>query len=326
MRYDKDVQVERHGWRELAEVARRVEAAALVTVVRTAGSAPRRAGAKMLVGADGELAGTIGGGRLEHEIATLAKRVAAGTAPASRVRRHLVRDLAMCCGGELEVWIEPLDGARRAVLDEAARRRAARLPGAVVTVLRANGGGKDLVSESDCLRTGRPRLEGDRFVEPVLPAERLVLFGAGHIAHATAPLAARVGFQVVVCDEDEAYATPARFPQAEHIVATSDVAELERLLGPLGPADYVVIATRDHALDQGLVESLLPRADLAYLGLVGSRGKLGRFRRRLEAKGLADPAVWARLHCPVGLDIGAETPAEIAVSIVAELVRERASR
>jgi xanthine dehydrogenase accessory factor len=152
-----------------------------------------------------------------------------------------------------------------------------------------------------------------------------VLFGAGHVAHAVAALAARVGFELVVCDEDERFASAERFPGAT-LVPTFDARAAARELHPFGPDDHVLIVTRDHAVDQGLLETLLPWPGLTYLGLIGSRGKIGRFRQRLEAKGLADGARWAALHAPVGLDIGAETPEEIAVAIVAELIQARHRR
>lgn len=298
--------------------------AALATVLTTAGSTPRHAGARMLITADG-IVGTIGGGRVEHEVIARARQVAAGAAPAQRFERHLVHDLAMCCGGKMEVWIEPLDAGRAIAMGEAARRRARRRPCALVTVLDERGA-KDVRADDPVLASRRPRVEGwagtTRLVEPILPAERLVLFGAGHVARALAPLAAGVGFELVVCDDDDGYASEARFPGAR-LIPTFDAREAARELAPFGAGDYAIILTRDHAVDQAILEELLPRAELTYLGLIGSRGKLGRFRRRLDAKGIGDEAAWKRLHCPVGLDLGAETPAEIAVAIVAELIAAR---
>jgi xanthine dehydrogenase accessory factor len=302
--------------------------AALATVLRTAGSTPRHAAAKMVVVDGAVRAGTIGGGRLEHDVTALAAKVAAG-APAQRLERHLAAELGMCCGGRVEVFVEPLDRARAVPLAEAARRRARRLPCALVTAL--DGSGKDVRDDDPCLAARRPRLEAKRFVEPVLPPERLVIYGAGHIARALAPLAARVGFEVVVCDEDEAFLSEDRFPGVHRIASFSPV-EVEAELAPFGPGDHVLIVTRDHAVDQAILEAylgreaLLGRADLASLGLVGSRAKLARFRQRLTAKGMGDEAAWARLRSPVGLDLGAETPDEIALSIVAELVAKRAGK
>jgi xanthine dehydrogenase accessory factor len=307
---------------EAARLGASGERAALATVVRVTGSVPRRPGAKMIVRADGVLVDTVGGGRVEHEVVELARAVAAGERPPTRFRKHLVRDLAMCCGGEMEVWIEPLDAARGAVLSEAVRRRAARERVALRTELLAEGA-KALVSEHAVLRTRRPAMEGDAFVEPLLPCTRLVVFGAGHIASALAPMASAVGFELVICDEDDTYRSERRFPTAARLLETFDPVEVERAIAGLS-GDYVLVVTRDHAIDQALLEKLIGRTDLGYLGMVGSRGKLGRFRHRLDAKGLGDAAAWQRLRSPVGLDIGAETPEEIAVAIVAELVQTRA--
>jgi xanthine dehydrogenase accessory factor len=298
--------------------------AALATVVRTKGSTPRHPGSKMVVLEDGTISGTIGGGKIELEVIEAARPVARGETSARSLTKHLVHDLAMCCGGEMELWLEPLDEARLKPLAEAARRQTARRPVALVTALTAPGG-KDLLPDDECLHTRRARVEGDRLIEPILPAERVVLFGAGHVAQAVAPLAAGVGFEVVVCDEEERFASPERFGGAQ-LLHTFSVSEVAAALAPFGPGDFAVILTRDHAVDQEILEALLPRADLTYLGLIGSRGKLGRFRKRLDAKGLGTDERWARLRSPVGLDIGAETPEEIAISIVAELVRERHAR
>lgn len=306
---------------EAARTGRAGGRAALATVIATAGSSPRHAAAKMLVLEDGTQIGTVGGGRVELEVAELARGVATG-APAARYEKHLTHDLAMCCGGKMQVWIEPLDRGRWVALDEAARRRARRRPCALVTSLDAERGGKDLLDADEVLRTRRARLEDARFVEPVLPADRLVLFGGGHVARALAPLAATVGFELVVCDDDERFASEERFPGAR-LLPTFDAAEVARELAPVGPGDYVVILTRDHAVDQKILESLLPARAITYLGLIGSRGKLGRFKKRLAAKGIGTEEDWARLHSPVGLDIGAETPEEIAVAVVAEMVRAR---
>ena len=231
---------------------------ALVTVVRTAGSTPRKPGAKMLVTEDGEQCGTVGGGRIEQELAEEAKAALADGKP-RMVKRHLTHELAMCCGGEMEAFIEPMGSA-----------------------------------------------------------VRLILVGGGHINFALAAMAARVGFEVIVVDEKEEFASAERFPTAKRIVHDWEPAHW----GVGFDRDtYVVIATRDHAVDQKVIE-LLAGERPAYLGVVGSRGKLGRFRKRLEAKGV--PAEWIELvRGPIGVDIGADTPEEIAVSVLAELIGVR---
>lgn len=158
----------------------------------------------------------------------------------------------------------------------------------------------------------------DAYIEPLAVAEHLVLYGAGHVAAATAALAGPLGFNITVVDERDDWLTEARFPNATRIEADPRRA-LDRV--PWGPHAYHLIVTHEHALDQDLVEALLPRP-FAWLGMIGSRTKVARFFLRLQAAGV-DPALFARLAAPVGLDIGAETPEEIAVSIAAELVAVR---
>jgi len=249
---------------ELQRRRRAGEPCVLATVVRTAGSTPRKNAARMLVGARGEIVGTIGGGRVEQEVVAACVALlgeGAGAQP-KLLRYHLTRDLAMCCGGEMEV-----------------------------------------------------------FVEPMVPEPPLVVCGAGHVARALVPLARAVGFAPIVVDEMEEYASTARFPDAVEIADSFDPRDWQF---PLDERTYFVIVTRDHALDQKLLESVIGR-DLAYLGLIGSRRKIEMFKQRLEAKGI-ERARFDKVHAPIGLAIGAQTPEEIAVSIVAELIQVRAAR
>ena len=156
------------------------------------------------------------------------------------------------------------------------------------------------------------------YVEPVSPVERLVIYGAGHVAKPTADMAAQLGFEVTVVDDRDDWNTPERFPRATRVVA--DPRAHARALAT-GAHTWVLVTTHAHALDQDLVELLLPRP-LAWIGLIGSRTKATRFFLRLRAAGM-DETLFARLRVPVGLDLGAETPEEIAVSIVGELVQVR---
>jgi xanthine dehydrogenase accessory factor len=240
----------------------------LATVVRTSGSTPRKATARMIVLGDGRIIGTIGGGRVEKEVVDAARALLAqgDAARAQLLRYHLTHELAMCCGGEMEV-----------------------------------------------------------FVEPLIPASPLIVCGGGHVAQALVPLAKKVGFAPVVVEEAEEMATPERFPDAASIVDSFDPRDWKEL--PLDGGSYVVIVTRDHAQDQALLEHFTSAGapELAYLGLIGSRRKIEMFKQRLAARGI-DPGRFEKLHAPIGLDIGAETPEEIAVAIVAELIQARAAR
>jgi len=247
----------------LVELQRAGRAAVLLTVVRTGGSTPRKCAAKMLVLSDG-IRGTIGGGRIEQEAVEAARALlAAGYAARPLLRRwHLTHDLAMCCGGEMEI-----------------------------------------------------------FMEPLLPSPRLIVCGGGHVAHALVPLAARIGFACVVAEDNEEQTGSVRFPEAQAFLDGFDV---DRWQPAPTVEDYVVVVTRDHAIDQRLMESLLPRG-LAYLGLIGSQRKIAMFKERTAARGM-DPILWSMVRAPIGLSIAAETPEEIAVAIAAELVQVRASR
>ena len=245
-------------WRALLAAADAGEPVALATVVGVNGSAPRASGARMVVWPDGRIVGTIGGGRFE-QVTIEAAIAALKEGRPRRVAVHLTRDLGMCCGGAMEV-----------------------------------------------------------FVEPIAPRDRLVVYGAGHVAVPTVAIAVSLGFDVTVVDAREEFATAERFLGA-HVIE-GDPRRHAQGLTP-DARTYVLVVTHEHALDQDLVEVLLPKAG-AWVGMIGSRAKVARFKVRLLAAGMPE-AVFARLHAPVGVDIGAETPEEIAVSISAELVRVR---
>lgn len=247
----------------LAEIAAGAEPAALCTVVSTEGSTPRKAGASMVVVADGSehgrIEGTIGGGAVEHEVRRAALEVIATTRP-RLVEIALTAQLGMCCGGKMSVFIEAL-----------------------------------------------------RMRPP------LVLFGAGHLAAALCKAASAAGFDVHVADPRDELLTHERFPDAHALIDDYEAEDLDRL--PFGPDAFVVVATHDHQRDQAIVERVVERP-ARYLALVGSQRKALLTRERCLAKGV-DAAHVERLRCPAGLDIGAETPEEIAVSIVAEMVHVR---
>ncbi len=231
-------------------------AVALCTVVGVDGSAPRHDAARMLVDEEGDIVGTVGGGEWERRVILAAVESLKQGRPC-RLKAHLTRDLGMCCGGAMDVLIEPLSAL-----------------------------------------------------------EHLHLFGAGHVGAELAGLATALGFAVHVYDDRDEWLTPERFPGCELIEK-----DPRRALPELGPRDYAVIVTHSHQLDQDLLHSLIGQP-FAYLGMIGSRAKVAKFVIRLRAAGV-DPTLFKRVHAPIGLDIGAETPAEIAVAIAAELVRVR---
>jgi xanthine dehydrogenase accessory factor len=307
-----------------AEALRALDAGrpvALAVVIDASGSTPRHVGARMVVAADGQQWGTIGGGRIEQLVVTAAREVASGAA-ARVVRQHLVRDLAMCCGGSMAVAITPGAPSRDAIAALAGVRSAR------VLVTPVDGGPLVVREPSrDDPRAHRPQVGERELVERIGAAERAILFGLGHVARNVGPLLDQLGFTVIACDDGETGALSQPAPWASAVIETFDAAVVEDRLGGFGADDCVLVLTRDHAIDQRLLEQLVDRDALGYLGMIGSRGKIGRFRKRLEAKGLLagerGEARWARLRAPVGLDLGAETPEEIAIAIAAELVARR---
>ncbi len=295
--------------------------AAIAAVIGAHGSTPRHLGARMVVADDGEQWGTVGGGKIEQLVASAAREVAQGSAPRV-VRQHLVRDLAMCCGGSMEVVLTPAAPSREVLAALVGRAE----PHVLVTPI--DGGPLAVRPPRDGdPRAHHPVVDGDALVERLGAVERTIVFGLGHVAQSLGPLLANLGFTVIVCDDGETGATTVRPAWAAELVESFDAAEVERLLGGFTREDYVLIVTRDHAIDQKLLEALIARDELGYLGMIGSRGKVGRFKKRLEVRGLLDGAAgvarWARLRAPIGLDLGAETPEEIAVAIAAELVARR---
>jgi xanthine dehydrogenase accessory factor len=295
---------------------------AIATVIGAHGSTPRHLGARMAVADDGEQWGTVGGGRIEQLVASAAREVAGG-APARVVRQHLVRDLAMCCGGSMEVVLTPADSSR-----DVLREVAAQTVSVLVTPVDGSAFATRPATPDDP-PLHRPTVVAGQLVERLGGSERAIVFGLGHVAKHLGPLLAGLGFAVIVCDDGETGATDDPPPWATRVIESFDLREIELALGGFRREDSVLIVTRDHAIDQQLLEQLIARDEVGYLGMIGSRGKVGRFRKRLEAKGLLDgdagAARWARLRAPIGLDIGAETPAEIAIAIAAELVALRRS-
>jgi xanthine dehydrogenase accessory factor len=156
----------------------------------------------------------------------------------------------------------------------------------------------------------------DIFIEPILPTPLLYIFGAGHVGHELSKAAGRAGFDVIVADDREAYANAERFPEAKQVIAE----DFDQALASITPNEsaYIVIVTRGHRDDMRVLRWAV-QTEAKYIGMVGSRRKAITVFRELTTEGLK-PELFERVHSPVGLDIGAITPEEIAISIVAELI------
>ena len=316
---------------------------ALATVARRKGSLPMSATAKMLVTLEGSRLGTVGGGCLEAEITERALEVASSRAPAiseHTLNSELAGDYGLTCGGTAVMFIEPVfpDEALARVYDASVSWLAKGERGIVVTAARWDGGackalfasGRVIGSASPAMReiaasfdshSELPLLSDDVLAEPLVGKPRLVVFGGGHVGARVADAAAFAGWRVTVVDDRREFADPARHPDAERTIAC-DYHDLPPTLG-IGADTYVVVATRGHQHDAVVVEQLA-RMETRYLGMLGSRRKVALTWKLLEAQGISRDRL-DRIHAPVGLSIGADTPEEIAISVVAELVATRRS-
>jgi xanthine dehydrogenase accessory factor len=206
-------------------------------------------------------------------------------------------------------------GAQLTGLDDSALKQLGdRTSDAVAGLLEVNAGG-GLTSVTHIESNGLPRL----FVDPIAGAQRLIIVGAGHIAQPLCELGAMLGFHVTVIDDRASFANRERFPHADLIMAKPFTAAIETL--QLDRHCFLISVTRGHAFDEEVVRAAL-RQPGCFIGMIGSRRRSRAMLARLAEDGI-DPARLDEIHAPLGLDIGAETPEEIAISIIAEIVRER---
>lgn len=297
----------------------------LVTVARATGSTPRKAGAMLLAGADGLLGGTIGGGLLEHRCLELAAAQSTrGRLEHYELDNRKAGSLGMVCGGTSDVLLTPLTDA--APLRAALAALQARQP---VWLCLPLDGGEPAVRQDDTL-PARPTvlpLDGrDALCVPLADAGRVFVIGGGHVSHELCALLHRLDFRHIVVDDRDEFCSPARFPHAEHTLVTPLNALSGALTGDLCPteADACCIMTRGHESDADAVRFALS-TPAGYIGLMGSRRKRETLFAALAQDGFPD-TVRQRITTPIGLDIGAQTPAEIAVSIAAQLIAWRAAQ
>jgi len=307
----------------------------LVTVVEAHGSTPRGSGAMLAVFADGSTDGTVGGGNVEYEATQLARGLLATGEDALRQFRFVQGDaanLGMVCGGDVtlhfqylpagnaenialrewltasgenvNLWlIRKLEGARVTSMALVDRERLSHFPQIMDNYLQ----------NQTVFRDGWLSI-------PVVKAGRVYIFGGGHVSQALVPAIAAVGFRPVVYDDRPEFSDAALFPQADATLCGS-FEEINRYVD-VTPDDYVVIMTRGHQADYEVLTQVL-RSGAKYIGCIGSKKKLALCRDRLLEAGFTAEE-YARVHAPIGLAIGAETPAEIAVSVTAELIAVRA--
>ncbi len=247
-------------YQELVKGISKGERAVLATIVSSQGSTPRKAGAKMLIKEDGSFVGTIGGGGTEHKIRQKVGEVMKSGQPQT-VRFDLSgkdEALSMICGGQMEV-----------------------------------------------------------FLEPILSMETIYLFGAGHTSQSTTTIAKMLGFRVVVIDPRPEYNNSDRFPDADSLIVEEYDSAFSKL--SVDEDSYIVIYTTGHVVDEHCLEFAVT-TKARYIGMIGSRKKAKEVKERLLQKG-APPQTVDRVYSPIGMHIGAETPDEIAISILAEIIK-----
>ena len=320
---------------------------ALVTVVAVRGSTPRDVGSKMAVLPDGSIVGSVGGGVLEARAIEQARGCIAEGSSGSLEVELTGADTHGCtpvCGGVADLWIvhvadtslfeaalSRLDEGRGIVLASLRGRRragAARGGPRCTAVLDADGAliaGRadpaDAALAARAASAGRAVLSEDasRFYDPVLPPERLLVLGGGHVGRAVAAFAAGLDFQVTIADDRSGFADPDRFPKNVEVLQGAYPDLIERF--PFGPSTYALVVTPGHLSDLDCARAVLKK-EHRYLGIIGSRRKVRMVMEQLVSEGYDRGRVEA-LYSPVGIDIGAETPGEIAISILAEMIAVR---
>ena len=320
---------------------------AVATVVNTWGSAPRPVGAKMVTTLSGGIAGSVSGGCVEGAVIEEAKHVMQSGQP--RLLQFGVADeeaweVGLACGGEIRVFVEPFE-AVDGVYNTVKQHLADRQPLAVVSVLEGPekhlnhklivlpdgtiDGDLSLPDQqesivqqaSELLAQGEgSTLEIDDmllFAEVYPPTPRLIIVGAVHITEALIPIAHTVGFDTVIVDPRAAFATRERFPSVTKLVQEWPQHALSDL--ELDGAAYVVVLTHDPKIDDPALRMALA-SDARYIGALGSTSTNRKRIARLHEAGLPEAQI-ERLHAPIGLPLGGRSPAEIAVSIMAEIVK-----
>ena len=328
----------------------------LASIIKQVGSSPRAIGTKCIVLEDGSIKGTIGGGLLEYQVMERAKeslKEGKSTIIHFKLTGDEVAKSDMLCGGVVDVYLEPLF-PENAVARDIFKRISSFInegrKGLLLTLVSDGIKSEDetnrLLIEEDGSTMGEIRTvseEGKQklakylkikapklmeiekgkesvFVEPVRPYDILYLFGAGHVSTFVASLASMVGFRVIVIDDRKEFANKERFKEADELIVLpfSDVFKKINI----SSSSYIAIITRGHIHDLNVLREALKKSD-GYIGMIGSRRKREIIYQALIKEGVSDERL-KQVHSPIGMDIDAETPEEIAVSIVAELIRVRA--
>ena len=314
------------------------EALVLVTVIASSGATPRGAGARMLVGKQGRICGTIGGGAVEYRSEQIAAKVLEDKTSLGQdftLTKDDVQNLGMICGGACDVFFHylPAGDIHTIMLCEEAEAQFQKGSNLWLLTQLGEKGQMGLYSDnlgfwgilvSEELKLSRhPERIGNIFAEQINVAGRVYVFGGGHVAQELVPVLSHVGFRCVVMDDREEFTKKELFPGAEEVIC-GDLQNIGNYM-TIGNDDYVCVMTRGHAYDT-VVQAQVLKCRPAYCGVIGSAFKAAGVRKTLkEEYGLLDEEL-NLVTTPIGLNIKGETPAEIAISIAAQMILHRAER
>ena len=316
-----------HFYQQLKNILQR-ESVVVATVVKVIGSAPREVGAKMAVCSDGSIIGTIGGGAGEGKVIKQALSVLE-TGEKQLVEIDLTgapgKDIQGVCGGKVQVWLEKWSGKKAiALVEEILELFETGQSAKLITPFN-----KDIQPYLICDRNFSIEIENSLlptpyslppFIESIQPPPILLIVGGGHVALALAQIASFVGFQIAVQDDRPEFITPQRFPQA--LLLSQSITEILDCLGTHSQV-YVALVTRGFPQDLEALKALLQRPlAYQYIGAIGSQKRIRMIRQALQQQGIPLERL-KDFYAPIGLDIGALTPEEIAVSICGELIKVR---
>jgi xanthine dehydrogenase accessory factor len=349
-------------YQKIIELLKENRLCVLATIITQSGSSPRGPGSKMIILEDGSIVGTVGGGMLEGRVIEEGKKIFSTSTPT--LIRHKMRgeDIdanEMICGGDADIFIEPIfpdnpahlelykeisgivkrgGGGLLVTVIESERWSSGRIPKIFIKSGDEKSGSLPEIDniKSDLQASMKARIDkfhpelvtykdadGNElkvFVEPVVSEAVVYIFGGGHVSKQIGPIAHLVGFSVVVIDDRSEFSNPENYPYAKDVITSSFDNVMEKL--PVNESSYLVIVTRGHAHDKTVLAQAL-KTPAKYIGMIGSSRKIRIIYQNLIREGFTQEQIDA-VHAPIGLEICAETPEEIAVAIVGELIKVRA--
>jgi len=291
--------------------------ATMATLVRTAGTTPRKEGTKMFVGNDGNIFGSVTiGGCVDARVIEQSTEVLSSSAPRLinlQLGDEEAWEIGLTCGGAVDIFVEPLNDEVMSLYETARREWEAGRTVAIATVISGDDLGKRYLVPDPPRKSG---VIDNVYIEVLRPPSTLIIFGASAVAIPLVTFARTLGFRTTIIDGRARFASRDRFPDADDI----RVGIVSEIAGQMqfGPATPVVLVAHDYKIDVPVLEKALA-SDAPYIGLLGSRRRGATILQMLRDSGVADSQL-ARVRTPIGLDLGGESAADIALSIISEIV------